>query len=520
MKVISTEQMRELDRYTIEDIGIYGEILMDRAGKGVADVVLNLADLSGIQNPNVLLFAGKGNNGGDAFVAARYLFKAGMSVEVLFAGELASVSGDALVHLSKMRTAGVQPLEVSTIEGWKGMISSSVPDIIVDGLLGTGISGPAREPVATAIRLINDLSNKGMVVSIDAPSGINTDTGEAAGDVVIADVTATMAYPKRGLLEPVALEAVGSLEVIDIGIPDALAENISSDLDFITKGEVQSLFKRRSRNSHKGSYGHVLLVGGSPGYAGAIAMSAMAALRSGVGLVTILVPESVASIVATLVPEAMVHSAEMTETESLSANAIEVWGKDIHSFDALLIGPGMSTHRDGLHLVRKVLHTSKGTVVLDADALSVCSRQLDILRTASCPTILTPHPGEMARLKNCSVAEVQADRPGIASYMANHLNTNVVLKGAGTLIAAPDQPISINMTGNPGMASGGMGDVLAGLIAGLAAQGLSPHDAAKVAVYIHGRTGDIVAQSSSQPGMIATDLIDALPEVFADISLR
>jgi len=522
MKVISTKQMRELDRRAIQEFGIPGHVLMENAGFGIAGVVQNLARSSGIRNPTVQVFAGRGNNGGDAFVSARCLSEFGLKVEVFLAGEVGSVRGDALEHLLRMRAAGIEPRELATRGEWEELtdVPLSGGDILVDGLLGTGITGPARGPVAAAIRAINTLSIRGLVVAIDTPSGLNTDTGEATGDVVTADVTATMAFPKCGLVQPSAAELVGSLEVIDIGIPDPLAVAVPSEIDVPTPDEVRLLLGRRRRLAHKGTFGHALVVGGSPGYVGAIAMAAMTAVRSGAGLVSALVPRSLAPTVAGLVPEAMVHGGETTEDETLSADAIDVWKRSTHDFDAILIGPGMGTHPDGLHLIRKALRTSNGPVVLDADALSLCALQLDVLRAASCPATVTPHPGEMARLSGSSVAEVQADRFGVARDMAARMRSTVVLKGAGTVIADVGRPISVNMTGNPGMASGGMGDVLAGLLVGLAAQGLSPYDAARSAAYIHGRAGDNVARYSSQAGMTATDLIAEIPHAFGDISLR
>jgi len=277
---------------------------------------------------------------------------------------------------------------------------------------------------------------------------------------------------------------------------------------------------RRSRTSHKGSYGHVLLIGGARGFSGAIAMSGMAAARSGVGLVSILAPEFLVPVVAGLVPEAMVHPGQTNATGSLSGNALEGWGQNLDRFDAVLIGPGMTPHADTATLVSQVVASGVGTIVLDADALNVVAEDPLLLGAHRDGIILTPHPGEMARLLQRDVTTVQADRFATVCSAAERFGGTVVLKGAGSLIARQGHSICVNLTGNPGMASGGMGDVLSGLMAGLAAQGFSPFDAARAAVHIHGRAGDSVARLTSQAGMVASDVIAEIPQVFRDMSGR
>ena len=522
MKAVTSEQMRELDRKTISDFGIPGEVLMDRAGLGVAEVVQFLARIAGYDGPLVQLLAGRGNNGGDAFVAARYLKERGYDVEVWLAAEAGAISGDALKHLSKLKAAKVPFHELPTKVEWDDEAGASTLSgcIVVDGILGTGISGPARGPAAGAISYINALAPRNLVVAIDIPSGLNADTGEAAGDVVTADITATMGLPKRGLLEPRAVESVGAVEVVDIGIPAELTERIECDVELIAVDDLRVILGRRPRQAHKGMFGHVLVFGGAPGYAGAVAMAVEAAARSGAGLVTALVPVGVAAVVAGMVPEAMIHSGAPTGTGSLAADCLAKWNRPLAGFSAILMGPGMTTHDDTLALVRKVLAESRVPVVLDADALNVCAGRLDIIKNASCPVIITPHPGEMARLTGGQVAEVQADRFNTARRMAEQTSAVTVLKGAGTVVAAEGHPLNINLTGNPGMASGGMGDVLSGLIAGLAAQGIAPFDAARAGVYLHGRAGDNVAWRTSQAGMIAGDVIEELPHVFRETTVR
>ncbi len=523
MKAVSAEQMRAIDRRMIEAYGVPGDLLMDRAGFGVAECVRRLADASGFDDPRILIFAGRGNNGGDAFVAARYLREIEMDVEVLFAGDIKAVSGDALVHLRKLRAAGVTPRVLETMDAWTDMLQSSmcVGDILVDGLLGTGSRGPARGPVAGAIEVINRLSDRALVVAIDLPSGLNADTGVAEGDAVLADLTVTMGLPKSGLLRPEALEYVGTVEVVDIGIDDELEDTVPAGIELISSRDVAGVLKRRPRRSHKGTYGHALLIGGGPGVSGAISLAAMAACRSGVGLVSVLTPSALAGTVAVRVPEAMVHAGAMTATGSLAADALDqVSGKDgLSAFSAVLMGPGLTTHPDGLALVAAVLRSAVPVVVLDADALNLMAAEPDLLAGERGGVILTPHPGEMARLLSWRTQDVESDRFAAARKAAERFGAVAVLKGAGTVVAERGR-LRVNLTGNPGMATGGMGDVLAGLMTGLAAQGMHPFDAASAAVYLHGCAGDDVARSSSQAGLTALAVADSIPRVFRRVQVR
>ena len=334
MKVVTTEQMRELDRRTISDFGVPGETLMERAGSGVATVVDDLAHLCSLEHNPVRMFAGRGNNGGDVFCAARLLSDLDYRVDVWFAGERGKITGDALRHFELMRLAGVDVHEATTPDDWEALMAMPACDegVIVDGVLGTGIRGPARGAAAGAIQYINALAETGPVVSVDVPSGLDSDTGEPLGDVVCADVTVTMGMPKKGLVMPEALEYVGNVDVIDIGIPFELTDPIRSGLDLITVDDLYEVMPRRSRTSHKGTYGHLLLIGGAAGYAGAVILAAKAAVRSGAGLVSVLVPRCIVPSVATAVPEAMIHSGAETEVGSLTGDALLTWSRKLEEF--------------------------------------------------------------------------------------------------------------------------------------------------------------------------------------------
>lgn len=515
--------MRELDRRTIEEMETPGETLMERAGQGVADIVQRLAESAGFHHPLVHLIAGRGNNGGDAFAAARMLKEDGVSVQVWLAGAANAIKGDALRHFSRMRDAKITLRELPTREDWEEALQfPSAGDILVDGVLGTGSAGPARGPAAGAIEYINQQSRGALVVAIDLPSGLNADTGKAEGEAVRADVTVTLGLPKRGLAEPAALEYAGVVEVVDIGIPaDFIAQAaMAEDRELICVNDLRPLLPRRPRQTHKGRQGHVLLIGGARGYAGAIAMAARAALRSGAGLVTVLTPSGVAPIVAGAVLEAMVQGGPETETGSLSESFWTDWRNRIDRFEAILVGPGMTKHPEGLTIIRHLVREYPGPMVLDADALNLLEGQIHFISKCRRPAVITPHPGELARLMAVDIEEIQADRFAAAQSAALGSEATVVLKGAGTLIAQSGRPTQVNLTGNPGMATGGTGDVLAGLLTGLLGQGAEPYDAARLAVFLHGRAGDMAALHKSQAGLTALDVVEELPYAFREISIR
>ncbi len=520
MKVVTTEEMRRLDARTINEYDTPCEVLMGRAGLGVAGIVADLCDVSGWSDASICLVAGRGNNGGDAFAAACFLDEDGFDVEVWVAGSANEIKDDSLKHMSRMQSAGIPLREFPTKEDWDAALAMVPPaEIIVDGVLGTGIQGPARGPAAGAIRYINTMAEHVLVVAIDIPSGLDSDTGKTDGDAVMADVTITMGLPKKGLIEPLAADYVGTLEVVDIGIPEELYSDIVCDVELIGPSDLRGLFRRRRRRSHKGDYGHVLIIGGAAGFSGAVTMAAMAALRSGAGLVSAIVPRGIVPTVSSVFPEIMVHAAEETEQGSLSfASASALL--DGHEFDALLVGPGMSQHPDSGAVVRHVLDRVKKPVVLDADALNVISGDAAALKHAACPLVITPHPGEMSRLLGMTKDELQSDRQAAARHAVEKTGAVTVLKGCGTLVLGNDGDLYVNMTGNPGMATAGCGDVLAGMVAGFIAQAFEPVDAARAAVYMHGRSGDNVAWRGSQAGLTAADLLDEIPFMIRELSVR
>lgn len=520
MKVVTATEMRELDRRTIEEYGLSAEQLMETAGLGVAVHVQEMMQDYGLEAGRILVVAGRGNNGGDAFVAAGALAQFQYPVELWMTCSPNELKGEALIHFQHMVESGVHIEELTTIEDWDNMdVPTEQFDLMVDGLLGTGTRGPARGVPARAIEFMNDRCEDALVVAIDLPSGLDADSGAALGGVVRADVTITLAQPKQGLIRPEAVEYVGRVEVVDIGVPDVYVDQVRGEVavEFISGSDaVLMMPSRRARTSHKGDYGHVLLIGGSIGFSGAIIMATRAALRSGVGLVTVYVPQPIHAIVALAVPEAMVFP--VPPMRDTADQFLSDWR--INDFDAILVGPGLGRTADSVLLVSHLLTVASMPVILDADAITVMADSVDVLAQSECPLIITPHPKECSVLLGCSAQEVQADRRKAALETARLTNSVTVLKGAGTIVAVPEGALAVTMTGNPGMAKGGAGDVLAGLLTGLVPQIPDLYSATCLSVYLHGCAGDYAAIKNSQMGMTPMDIVDQLPNVFHSLKAR
>jgi NAD(P)H-hydrate epimerase len=520
MKAVTVSQMRELDRRTIGEFGVPGHVLMDRAGEGVARAVQCRLRSQPIADAPVLLVAGKGNNGGDAFAAARYLHQWGTAVRLWIAGDPAELGGDARHHWDRMVAEGIAPLVMREEKDWTGVPPPAPGTIVVDGVLGTGVNGEVRGLAAAAIERIATWSGQSRVVAIDLPSGLDADTGRPCGRAVKADVTVTFGLPKRGLLLPAASDYVGCLEVVDIGIPDALTQGLTSDVELIASAEIGRHFTRRGRDSHKGTFGTVVILGGAAGFAGAAGLAARAALRSGVGLVQVITPRGIAGVVAAMAPEAMVHAAPETDSGALADDwSLALRGMVDHA-DAVVVGPGMTTGEHSRRLVHRLMMEVRCPLLLDADALNVMAGNIGRIGGSGASRVITPHPGEMGRLLGMAAAAVQADRWNAAQAAAEQLKAVVVLKGAGTLVAAAGKPLCVNLTGNPGLACGGTGDVLSGLMGGMLAQGFGAWDAAQIAVHLHGIAGDLAALAKTEVAMTAGDVIEALPAAFRRLGVR
>lgn len=513
MRFANREQMRELDRRAIEECGVPGRLLMERAGHGVARAAWMMLGEIPNGRRTVTVLAGRGNNGGDGFVAARHLAGWGARVKAIVAAGPAGISGDALHHLKLMENAGVTPEFFESENEWLDWARGPCDaDLIVDAILGTGASGAPRGAPAAAIRAAAAKSDRSLVLAVDVPSGMDADTGEAPGEAVPADLTVTFGLPKTGMAVPEAWKFTGSVLVEDIGLPVLEPAGVEPRAGLVTPLDFSVAFAPRPRHAHKGDFGRVCVIAGSAGYAGAAAMAARAACRAGAGLVSVLTARSVAPVVAAMVPEAMVHGIDETAEHAPSLRGLAGQTAVLETSDVFLVGPGMTTNEDTYLIVTQLLDITAGRpLVVDADALNACVGRLDVFARTRARVVLTPHPGELARLTRESVAAIQADRTRAALAAACLGRCAVVLKGAGTVVAAPDGAARLNLTGNPGMATGGTGDVLAGMIAGLSAQTPDICRAAEAAVWCHGLAGDRASWNGSQAGLVATDILQLLP---------
>lgn len=516
MKVATADQMKNLDRRTIHERGVPGIVLMENAGKGATEAILRrFPDLPG---KRVAIIAGKGNNGGDAFVIARHLINRGVEVNTYLLAAKKVIKGDAKTNLDILVKGGVEVKEVSgpgEFEAIKGSLHTH--DLIIDGILGTGLSSAVEGYYADVISTLNGAGKP--IVAIDIPSGLDATNGKPLGTSIQAAFTPTFGLPKMGQIIHPGMDYVGELEVIDIGIPTHLIEEEGIQFHLIEYGDIHELLAvPRHSDTHKGNYGHLLVLAGSPGKTGAAAMACMTAMRVGAGLVTLGIPRSLNDIMEVKLTETMTVPLPETEFRSLGLDAFDEIAEIITGMQALVMGPGISTAEETGKLMRKLLTSVRIPMVIDADALTALSVKVEILKDAEPPLILTPHPGEMARLTGLSSNAVQEDRVEVSRNFAIEYGVCLVLKGSRSIIAQPDGTIHINPSGNPGMASGGTGDILTGLIGGLVCQGFSPPSAAIAATYIHGYAGDLVAEEKGEMALIATDILEKIPCVLKELS--
>jgi NAD(P)H-hydrate epimerase len=513
--VFTAEQMRQLDRRAIAELGIPGATLMENAGRGAADAIAGLLTAPGGRGrgARVVLVCGKGGNGGDGFVAARWLARAGFRCRVLLTGRADEVRGDAGAKLRDLAGARLVPEVIAGPELLRGALAEA--DLVVDALLGTGAAGGPAGLVAQAIEQIN--AGRAPVVALDIPSGLPAGGQAPAGPVIRATLTVTFAGLKVGLVSGPGVALAGTVRVVPIGIPEEeVARGIETFL--LEREDVAAGLPARPREAHKGTYGHLLVVAGSLGKTGAAALAALAALRSGVGLVTAATPASQQPVVAGLAPEPMTEPLPETPAGTIAGPALEVVHRLAATRDAVALGPGLGLHPETREVARSLAGELPRPMVIDADALSALAGHLELLARAPAPRCLTPHPGEMARMLGMAVADVQQDRIGTVRDAAGRLGVHLVLKGATSVIGLPDGRVILNPTGNPGMASGGTGDVLTGMVGAFLARGFEPGQALQAAVYLHGRAGDLAAARLGEEALVASDVIAALPEAFVELA--
>jgi NAD(P)H-hydrate epimerase len=517
MKVLTSAQMKEIDRKTIEEVGIPGPVLMENAGLQIVRVIRAIFPQPELER--IVIVAGKGNNGGDGLVVARHLFNNGAKPLVLILGTKEEVRGDAALNLKIADAIGVAIIEIRSPEDWKKQKKAlGEATMIVDAIFGTGLAKPAAGLYAQAIRDINKVM--AFKLAVDIPSGLSSDSFQVIGPAVKADLTVTLAAPKIAHVFPPAEDLVGDFLVADISVPRHLFEDPNLKLELVDKASLLPVFRKRKNDTHKGSYGHLFIISGSLGKTGAAIMAAKAALKTGAGLVTVGTPASCLPIVARSMVELMTEPLEETNEKTISGEALPRTLSLIRGKDALLIGPGISANKSTAEFVWKLIPKLRLPVIIDADGLNILAQKPGLLKKLPRPAILTPHPGEFSRLLGISIAEVLAKRLEIVPAFALQYGVYLVLKGYRTLVAAPDGRVFINPTGNPGMATGGSGDVLSGMIASMLMQQRDPLQAALAAVYVHGLSGDLAAEKIGERALIAGDLIRFLPQALKMMEVK
>ena len=507
MKLVTAKEMKALDVQAQNDYAMPGILLMDNAAQAVAEAVHEA--LTALEGERVVIFCGDGNNGGDGLGAARWLQSYGVSVRAFVVGAaLDAVQGDAAVELAMFTKAGGRVEALSTEDDWVlAELAASKADVLVDALLGTGFHGELEGDVLRACELLN--KSEKYILAVDIPTGVNADNGAVCEQAVRADHTVTMALVKTGLLLYPGREYCGDIELADISMPVKLVEDYKSDKYRLTDEIVRELLPLRKANAHKGDAGRVVICAGSPGYTGAAALASDAAVKAGAGLVSLYTPLSSRDVLAIKLTEVMVHGLLERMPGILGGGAASDVASSAEAADVLAIGPGLGTSESTQEAVRTILQKITTPVVIDADALTALAGHTEILAAMQAQKVLTPHPGEMARLTGLEIAEIEADRINVAKKYAEEWQAIVVLKGAPTVIGCPNGTVYVNSTGNSSLATGGSGDVLTGIIAGLAAQEISLQEAAICGVYLHGLAAEL---TGIDIGLAAGELAALLPQ--------
>lgn len=505
MPLITGAQMASIDQRAIQS-SIPGIDLMESAGQGITQVAQNV--LNDFKNKHIVILCGKGNNGGDGFVLARLAAEKGANISLFLFATPQDVKGDAKTNLERIAHLNVTTItSESALQPVQNALHQA--DLAVDALLGTGLKGPTRGTIAQAIDLLKKTTCP--IIAVDVPSGLQSDTGQ--GDCAPATQTVTFACPRIGHFFYPGRTACGHLHLVDIGIPQEAIQAEKATIFLINNIWASQTVPKHQPDAHKGDCGRVFILAGSVGLTGAAALSATATVRSGSGLVTLGIPKSLNDILETKVTEAM--TVPLSEVRKKRCVALRARGEIepyLAKANAVAIGPGLGTHPETRTLVQRLIADLTCPAVIDADGLNALVGHLDLLQNSPVPLVLTPHIGEFARLTQQTTTQIKQDPIASAQHFAQQVGHPVILKGAPTIVADPNGQIYINPTGNAGMATGGTGDVLTGIIVSLIGQGLSPIQAAKLGVYVHGLAGDYAAQKQGQLGLIASDLIQALPQ--------
>lgn len=514
MKIVTREQMQEIDQTTTLEYGLSSVILMENAGMQAFLAIEEY--LQQVKGAKIAVLCGGGNNGGDGFVVARHLFNHGAMVTVYLLTPEKRVGGDALLNLNAARQFGVPIHAITTSDELNAIIPQlQHSKMIIDAMLGTGLTGQVQGLYLSAIRIINGINVP--VIAIDIPSGLDANTGMLLGEAVQASMTVTFGLPKVGLVILPGIEYVGELIVANIGFPPQLIDNEQLKINLLTHEELFPIIPKHTVSAHKGLCGKVFVLAGSMGMIGAATLCSESALRVGAGLVTLGIPETLNHIMEVKLTEVMTLPLPQTPDTSLSQQGYEKIMSFCESMAVVAMGPGIGRNTDTSELIKKLITHLRIPMVIDADAIFALASSPDVLKHKKAPAVITPHPGEMAHLLGITIDEVQNNRIVVAQNFAKEYDTTVVLKGSRTIIAASDGQIWINPTGNQGMATAGCGDVLTGMIGGLMAQGLSSTDASRLGVFLHGLAGDIKAREKGYLSLIASDVSSGISEAIKEM---
>jgi NAD(P)H-hydrate epimerase len=512
-KVLTAKEMQKIDAIASSHYAIDGLKLMENAGKSIVNQIKRRFD--DLLNKKIFIFCGKGNNGGDGFVTACLFFGMGVSVTVILLEKRINLKGNASINAELAFNLGVTIIEIEGMHSDLSQYNLCSCDIIIDALLGTGLTRPVEGIYKQVVEQINQ--SQKFIASVDIPSGLDSDTGLLKGVFIRADLTIALTLPKRSHLLFPSAALIGELQIVDIGITSDVIVSQNIKLQVTEEADLISWFQKRPADSHKGSYGHVLVIAGSRGKGGSAGLTALAALRMGCGLVTLALPESCQKKLEFHPLEVMTVSAPETALGTFSLSSKEVLLSHAKGKAAVAIGPGISTEPETVQLINELLPLIDCPLIIDADGINAIAQNQNLISKLSAETILTPHPKEMSRISGIKISKILKNRVDITRQFALDHSVNIILKGASSIICQPDGMTTINPTGNPGMATAGTGDILTGVIASLIAQGFSSPKAAIAGTYLHGLTGDIYASQESQTSLIAGDLLRTLPKTIKRI---
>ncbi len=515
MKILTSQQMKSIDRRVIKDFGIPGIVLMENAGVQAAHFIID--SIEEIASKNILILCGIGNNGGDGFVVARHLYNHGLCPEVKLIGEGTKVRGDALTNLKIAKKMNIPIEEIKTEAAW-GKFRPHLLNFqcIIDALLGTGLQGAPKGIYKIIIEDINESLSE--VVAIDIPSGLSGDTHRVPGAAVEADHTITFCCPKVPHIFPPAEDYIGNLEIADISIPDQAVLEEKTFLNLVERELVYALLPQRRRDDHKGHFGHALVISGSRGKSGAASLVAKSALKAGAGLVTVAAPDTAQKILATHSTEMMTEPLPETKNGSISSKALPLLLGLAKDMNLISIGPGITREKQTASTIRNFIKKTKIPALIDADGLNAFEGFSKDLFGKKRQLIITPHPGEMSRLIGQSVKFVQDNRVEVCRNFAVTHHCYVVLKGYRTLISDPTGQVFVNPSGNPGLGTAGAGDVLTGIMTGFLMQGIDILHALILSVFLHGFAADIAASDLGEIPLMAGDVIDYLPDAIMELS--